>query len=204
MLSLRAGESIVHSAPLLVIRALGKRFRAGVSGCWVDARALVDVNLDIRRGEIVALVGAGAAGKTTLLRCAGRLLVPDEGLVEHVRGVDGRESVVRYFDHCVQAERAAVRGGDRWDIALIDDVDRARSEVGAAFALVRIVARARGEGSSLLLAAREPSVVRELSDRVLTMAQGRLIDRVGTARSAVARVAECPPLTVIPGAPSIR
>ena len=195
----------MHGAPLLVIRALGKRFRAGVSGCCAEARALVDVNLDVRRGEIVALVGSRAAGKTTLLRCAAGLLVPDEGLVQHVRPVDGRESVVRYYDHCVQAERAAGRRGDRWDIALIDDVDRVRRDVAAVFALVRLVARAREDGSSLLLAASEPSLVRELSDRVLTMKLGSLVDQVGAARSAVARVAEhAAPLTVIPGVPSIR
>lgn len=197
-------RGLLQRAPVLVIRALGKRYRAGVAGCWADARALVDIHLEIREGEVVALVGTAGAGKTTLLRCAARLLAPDEGSIEHPPRADGRESVVQYFDDCVQATRAAARGRCG-DLGLIDDVDQIRDDVAAAIALVRVLAHARSEGSSLLLAAREPNVLRELSDRTLTLKHGSLVDRGGATRPALARVAEhAAPLTVIPGAPSIR
>ena len=45
-------------------------------------RALHDVSLDVRRGEIVALIGSNGAGKTTLLRTISGLLRPTRGSIE--------------------------------------------------------------------------------------------------------------------------
>jgi len=47
--------------PLLTIRGLSARFG--------PVRALQDVDLDVRPGELVALAGENGAGKTTLVRC---------------------------------------------------------------------------------------------------------------------------------------
>ena len=48
--------------------------------------ALDGVDLDIERGEFVALIGSSGAGKSTLLRCLNGLVTPTAGRVE----VDGR------------------------------------------------------------------------------------------------------------------
>jgi ABC-2 type transport system ATP-binding protein len=50
-------------------------------------RAVQDVNLDVRAGQIVALVGPDGAGKTTLLRLCAGLLGPDGGEIQ-VMGQD--------------------------------------------------------------------------------------------------------------------
>ncbi|WP_420114792.1 ATP-binding cassette domain-containing protein, partial [Pseudactinotalea sp.] len=47
-----------------------------------DAPALVDVSFEARRGEMIALVGANGAGKTTAVRALLGLIEPDNGLVE--------------------------------------------------------------------------------------------------------------------------
>ena len=42
-------------------------------------RALQGVSLSVRAGEIVCLIGANGAGKSSLLHAASGLLWPDEG-----------------------------------------------------------------------------------------------------------------------------
>ncbi len=44
-----------------------------------EIRALTDFSLEMKRGDVVALVGPDGAGKTTLMRTVCNLLTPDEG-----------------------------------------------------------------------------------------------------------------------------
>jgi sulfate transport system ATP-binding protein len=66
--------------------------------------ALVDVNLDIRSGELVALLGPSGSGKTTLLRVIAGLEFPDRGQIsfggENLAGKPVRERRVGFvFQH---------------------------------------------------------------------------------------------------------
>ena len=51
--------------------------------------ALDSVSLEVRRGEILVLLGGSGSGKTTLLKMVNRLVEPDRGTVT----VDGRNVV---------------------------------------------------------------------------------------------------------------
>ena len=66
--------------PLLRVRGLRRVFpprRAGGA-----ARAALDgIDLDVRRGAALALVGRSGAGKSTLARCLARLEAPDAGQI---------------------------------------------------------------------------------------------------------------------------
>ncbi len=55
---------------------------AGVSVAFNGATILSDVNLEVRRGEFVALIGPSGGGKSTLLRVIAGLLKADRGEVE--------------------------------------------------------------------------------------------------------------------------
>jgi len=59
----------------------------GVSVHYDGVQALWDVSLEVKAGEIVALVGGNGAGKTTLLRTISRLLSASEGSIT----LDGRD-----------------------------------------------------------------------------------------------------------------
>lgn len=69
--------AITDPAPVLVLEAVHKRFRQ-------DRRtieALRGVSASVRAGNITGLLGPDGAGKTTLIRLAAGLLVPDQGRV---------------------------------------------------------------------------------------------------------------------------
>jgi branched-chain amino acid transport system ATP-binding protein len=53
----------------------------GVDAYYGDLQALFAVSLEVREGEIVALVGANAAGKSTTIRVTSGLVVPQRGTV---------------------------------------------------------------------------------------------------------------------------
>jgi len=53
----------------------------GIDAFYGDLQALAEVSLEVREGEIVALVGANAAGKSTTLRVISGLVNPRRGRV---------------------------------------------------------------------------------------------------------------------------
>jgi ABC-type multidrug transport system ATPase subunit/anti-sigma regulatory factor (Ser/Thr protein kinase) len=64
----------VGGTPLLAVRGISKRFGA--------VQALRDVDLEIRAGEAVGLVGSNGAGKSTLVKAIAGVATPDSGVIE--------------------------------------------------------------------------------------------------------------------------
>lgn len=82
--SFRLGESATALRdlfPNLFRRALGRPVRGERSMMW----ALRDVSFTLQRGEVLGLVGANGAGKSTCLKLTAGILRPNRGAV-HVRG----------------------------------------------------------------------------------------------------------------------
>jgi branched-chain amino acid transport system ATP-binding protein len=73
---------------------------SGLSARYGPVAALRDVSLEVRAGELVALIGANGAGKSTLLRTIAGLVAPAAGRVT----LDGR-------DVTGQAPEAMIRAG---------------------------------------------------------------------------------------------
>ncbi|WP_213953691.1 phosphonate ABC transporter ATP-binding protein [Variovorax sp. dw_954] len=65
---------------MIKIRGLSKRYG--------DFEALHHIDLDVKKGEFLVILGASGAGKSTLLRCINQLTEPSTGEVE----VDGKRS----------------------------------------------------------------------------------------------------------------
>jgi peptide/nickel transport system ATP-binding protein len=73
---------------VLAIDGLSKRFRSG--GFLARSRvvqALDDVNLSLRRGEILGVVGESGSGKSTMARCIARFMEPSAGQIV-IDGID--------------------------------------------------------------------------------------------------------------------
>ncbi len=71
------------SESIIQIQRLSKTFGGGGE----EVRALTDISLDIRQGEIFGIIGLSGAGKSTLVRCMNLLERPTSGRVL----VDGKD-----------------------------------------------------------------------------------------------------------------
>lgn len=84
LFDLQAPQAYETSAEYIIsVRGLVKNYSLGQTTVY----ALRGVNLDVKDGEFVAIVGNSGAGKTTLLNCIAGLDNPDEGVV-FFRGKD--------------------------------------------------------------------------------------------------------------------
>lgn len=86
------------SAPVISLRGLTKRYGIGDA----EHTVLGNIDLEIKKGEFIAIMGPSGCGKTTLLNVLGLLDKPDEGDYK----LDGK-SVARLSS----AKRAAIRSG---------------------------------------------------------------------------------------------
>jgi branched-chain amino acid transport system ATP-binding protein len=80
-----------------------------VNSYYGAIHALRGINIDVRRGEIVTLIGANGAGKTTTLRTVSGLLHPRTGTVEldgkDISHVAAHELVTRGIAHAPEGRR---------------------------------------------------------------------------------------------------
>jgi energy-coupling factor transport system ATP-binding protein len=98
----------------------------GVSFAFRDAvPVLAGVDLDVGRGEIVALEGPNGSGKTTLARIVSGLLEPDRGTVE----LNGRAGYLAQDPGRYLVEETALR---EVGLAVRRDDERARAALAAA------------------------------------------------------------------------
>ncbi len=89
------------TAPLLEMK--------NVAAFYKDFQALFDVTLTVGAGEIVALIGANGAGKTTILRTISGLLRPRQGTLqfegEDISKVPPHQTVERGISHVPEARQ---------------------------------------------------------------------------------------------------
>ncbi len=103
---------------------------------------LADVNLDLKRGAVVAIVGENGAGKSTLVKLLARLYQPDEGRIlvdgvdlARIRADDWRERIAGAFQDFFRFEFRARHSIGLGDVPRHDDepavvtaVDRAGAD----------------------------------------------------------------------------
>ena len=163
-------------SPVLRVRALWKSYAAGVAGCSARIWVLRGANIDVERGECVAVLGAPGAGTTTLLHCLAGLRSIDSGTIEF--------GLVPHFVDAPTATREQWSAPDR--LVLYDDgLDLRRT--GPAPNLVR---ERSHDGSTTIIATHEVARVRGVADRILLLHHGRLtpLDQPTGARRVAERL----------------
>jgi putative ABC transport system ATP-binding protein len=73
--------------PAITVRGVSKVYGAGATA----VHALYDIDLDVRRGEVLVMIGPSGSGKTTLLSIMGAILSATDGAV----AVNGEQIVGR-------------------------------------------------------------------------------------------------------------
>jgi putative ABC transport system ATP-binding protein len=79
----QTGAAASDAAPLIRIRSLSKSYRRAGQ----EIPVLLDINLDVRAGEFIALMGPSGSGKSTLLNLIAGIDAPSSGTIE-IGGVD--------------------------------------------------------------------------------------------------------------------
>ena len=143
-----ATASQLPAAPAAIaVRAATKRFGAVV--------ALDSVDLEVRRGEVLALLGDNGAGKSTLIKCLSGVHRLDDGVIE----MDGRPIVI----HSPAQARALGIETVYQDLALFDNLGPAAN----------FYAGREQAGPAWL-----PTWLRFLDRKAMADQTGRLLDRL--------------------------
>jgi ABC-type sugar transport system ATPase subunit len=110
-LDARAPEATHDTHPLLLVEHVSKSYGA--------VEALIDVTFELRRGEVVGLVGDNGAGKSTLVKCIAGVIAPTEGAI-HLSGTRHE------FTNPADALEAGVETVYQ-DLALVESFDLAEN-----------------------------------------------------------------------------
>src|ERR1700683_1406268 len=102
------GQSIVQPAAVAVPGAAGIALRE-IDVFYGRVKALSRVSLEVREGEIVALIGSNGAGKTTTLRTISGLISPRNGELplfgKTIRGVGASQIARLGIGHAPEGRR---------------------------------------------------------------------------------------------------
>ena len=108
------GMIITNNRTMIRLENISKSFRSET----VETKALQNVNMEVRKGEFIAITGPSGCGKTTLLNILGLLNTPDSGRY----WLNGREvSTLRESDRLKL--RRGVIGFVFQSFNLIDDMN---------------------------------------------------------------------------------
>jgi branched-chain amino acid transport system ATP-binding protein len=184
---------------------------------YEDAQVLFDVSLEIREGEVVALLGRNGAGKTTTIRSimgltpprAGRVMFKNEnlaGLPPYTianRGVGFVPDNRRIFptlsvkQNLEIARKGGSRGTDGWTLDRIyqhfpklKEIQERKGEVlsGGEQQMLTIARELKDKGETILVVEQNSTLALSVSQRAYILENGHVVH--GGSAEAIAQNAE--------------
>ena len=173
-----------------------------------------NINLSVKKGEILSILGENGSGKTTLMNMISGIYFPDEGEIF----IDGREVTIRL--NMEQVEKEIKDLSDRYgfelkpyqkiydmsvsekqtveiikvlyrgaDILILDEPTAVLTpqETEKLFSVLRNM---RAAGKSIIIITHKLNEVLELSDRVSVLRKGKYIGTVDTNKATVSSLTE--------------
>src|SRR5690349_11183858 len=104
----------------LEIRGLRKRYTVGVGACVASAEVLRGIDLTVRAGEAIAIVGDAGSGKSTLLLCAAGLLGAEAGAIEWFGSSERSVAARRVMYHVARTDLMRSGSMDEPHLHLVD------------------------------------------------------------------------------------
>lgn len=92
---------------ILQVQGIGKSFGTH--------QVLNDIHLDVRRGEVISIIGPSGSGKSTLLRCLNLLEIPDQGTMTF----QGQRIDAREFKGTIRRKQEQELGAYRQRIGMV-------------------------------------------------------------------------------------
>jgi ABC-type lipoprotein export system ATPase subunit len=159
--------------PVLELHEVSKVYGSGPA----EVRALTGVNLSVRAGEMVAIMGLSGSGKSTLLTIAGGLEQPTSGTVliegEPLSGMSRSDQARMRRRHV---------GYVFQDFNLADESSGAL-DTRTGEAVIRLLRTACNEGAAAVLATHDAQLA-AWADRVVFVRDGVAIDQTNWSSSA--------------------
>jgi ABC-type cobalamin/Fe3+-siderophores transport system ATPase subunit len=164
----------------LHVRGLRKRYTVGAGACTASADVLRGIDLVLRAGEAIGVIGPAGSGKTTLLLCMAGLLRVDAGDLEWFGAADRGVARRRVVYHGTRPD--LLRGGGAGEAHLhLVDVPDAEIAHRDAWLSQRCAA-----GDAVVVVERADAALPPALSRVLALRHGVLVPQARLA----ARVAE--------------
>lgn len=165
---------------MLQIRNLRKSFG--------DLQVLKSIDLDVNKGDVVAILGPSGSGKTTMLRCLnfleksdGGTMLFDDQRVDLARVTHAEANALRrrtgfvFQSYNLFANKTALQNVTE-GLIIARKMPRRRAEeiARAALAVMRSLA---GEGRTMLVVTHEMDFARHAANRVVFMEQGVIVEQ---------------------------
>ncbi|MGD9868301.1 MAG: ABC transporter ATP-binding protein [Hyphomicrobiales bacterium] len=130
----------------------------GLDCCYGKVKAVSGLSIEVRKGELVTLIGANGAGKSTTLKTISGLLKPASGRVvfdgEDITGAAPHRILELGIAHCPEGRRVfpymTVRENLEMGCHLRGDSDGIAADMEAIFARFPILAERRSQAAGTL------------------------------------------------------